>query len=786
MSSHRHNQSSRTRRRFRFLKYPAALIGFLVAIGAIASSQTHRFTIENDTFRVNGKAFEIVSGEMHYARIPREYWRDRLLKAKYMGLNTIATYVFWNVHEPRPGGFDFSGRADVAAFVRTAGELGLFVILRPGPYACAEWDFGGYPSWLLKEHDLKVRSQDPRFLAASDRYLHRLGEELAPLQNTRGGPIIMVQVENEYGSFGSDTVYEGKIRDMIKAAGFDVPLFTADGPSQMPNAVLSGVLPAVNGATGPEIFSAITRFRPNGPFFVPEFYPGWLDHWGEPHSTENADTSCRRIGWILSHGISVSFYMVHGGTNFGFMNGANYGGHYQPQPTSYDYDAPIDEAGRTTPKYFKLRETIRQTLGDTSAAPVLPPPTPVIEIPPLDLRESCPIFDALPPPTQARQPLSMEDLGQSYGYILYSTTIDGAAKGELDINGLRDYAIVMMNRKKIASLDRRYKQHSVELNEAGTSATLDILVENGGRINYGQEMLDNRKGILGSVTLHGKELTGWSMFPLPFDSISSLRFGKKDVKNIPAFHRAKFTLRDTGDTFLDMGGWGKGCVWINGHNLGRYWYIGPQQTLYVPGVWLRRGENSIVVLEIEERGHRTVRGLKNPILDSLATDRLKPPRPVRHEGRVILDSADVMAGGSFADGDSAQNVRCRRVKARYVCLESLSSQRGDHFASIAEFYLFDDKGRLIPRTKWSIVSVDCEELDAEDGHAENAIDDDPSSIWHTLWGAGQPDHPHTIVIDLGEIRTISGFRYLPRHGRAPGKIKDFRFFVRREPFEFSK
>ena len=760
------------------------LCGMLMLLFGVTISTAQTFSIGDSLFYLNGKPFQILSGEMHYARIPPAYWRDRLLKARSMGLNTVATYVFWNVHEPHPGVFNFSGNADVAQFVKTAQEVGLYVLLRPGPYACAEWDFGGLPSWLLKDPTLKVRSGDPRFLEASARYLRKLGEQLAPLQITRGGPIIMVQVENEYGSFGKDTAYIGQIRNMIRSAGFDVPLFNADGPTQMPNAYLPDVFPGVNGATGEEVFTTIRKYRPHGPFFVPEFYPGWLDHWGEPHARVDAAETAKDFDWLLAHGISVNFYMLHGGTNFGFMNGANFGGHYQPQPTSYDYDAPLDEAGRPTTKYFKLRDVIEKYLPPGSSPPPLPPPSAVIEILPFVLSEMADVLGQMPQKITSLHPIPMESFRQSYGYALYRHTFKYPATGALVINDLHDYGILSLNGKKLHSLDRRDKQRTMQVNIKNVPATLDILVENGGRINYGHEMVSDRKGITENVTLDGKELLDWEIFPLPMDSEPAPVYHENTPPTDPVFYHAKFQLAKTGDTFLDMRGWGKGCVWVNGHNLGRFWYIGPQQTLYLPGCWLNQGENEITILDLEGTGYCTIRGLSNPLLDSVGTDRLKPPLPHREERKILFSTGDLVAEGSFVPGDNPQDVTFTATSGRFVCLQSLSSQRNDHFASVAEFYLLDKNGKPLPRDGWKIFAVDSEELQSEDGQAENAFDDNPETIWHTQWGSAQPDHPHYIAIDLGGVKQCSGFRYLPRQEDRPGKIKDYRFYIRKLRFDF--
>ncbi len=594
----------------------AAACSLLLASCPPAANAKSSFAIGDSDFLLDGKPFQIKAGEMHPGRIPHQYWADRLKMAHAMGLNTVSIYVFWNQHEPREGEFHFTGDTDIARFVRLAQKEGLWVILRPGPYCCAEWEFGGFPWWLLKDHDLKVRSQDPRFLAAAEAYMKKLGRQLAPLQITHGGPIILVQVENEYGSFGSDHAYMEKIREMERAAGFDVPLFTADGGGKMmASGQLPGVLPGLNGGSGPDIMKEIGRYRPTGPWFVPELYPGWLDHWGEPHAHTDVSDVVRETEWDLTNHVSFSYYMVYGGTSFGFMNGANYGGHFQPQPTSYDYDAPMDEMGRPTKKYFALREVLAKNPAPGEKIPDVPSTTPVIEISNIELTESASIFDNLGAPVKSEKPLSFEDLDQGYGYVLYRTKISGPVDATLKIKELRDYAVICVDGKRVAFLDRGHNQDSTALNITGPNATLDILVENGGRINYGGRLRDNRKGITESVMLGDHELTGWEMYKLPFDSVSSLRFGAAPDSPAPAVHRGTFKLSQLGDAFLDMRGWGKGIVFVNGHNLGRYWHIGPQQTLYLPGVWLMKGHNEIEVFELLKDDVHSVAGIKSPILD---------------------------------------------------------------------------------------------------------------------------------------------------------------------------
>ena len=595
------------------------------ALPVSARRPSHTFAVGDSAFLLDGKPLQIIAGEMHYPRIPRADWRQRLRMARAMGLNTVSAYVFWDVHEPRPGVFDFSGNADVAEFVREAQQEGLWVVLRPGPYVCAEWEFGGYPSWLLKAPAVRVRDDNPAFMAAVTRYFDALGKQLAPLQVTHGGPILMVQVENEYGSYGSDKVYLGKLRDAIRHAGFDVPLYTADGRDEVPAGSVAGALPELTGGYIGNAARLVRSYHPagGGPTFLAEFYPGWLDHWGEPHERRPAAAVATAVDSVLSAGASISIYMFHGGTNWGFMNGANFGDHYQPQPTSYDYDAPLDESGRPTPKYFALRDVIRRHLpaGTTLPdVPAVPPPIPVSRFP---LPEHASLWSLLGTPVRSPTPLSMEDLDQSYGYVLYRTRMPRAGTGVLKIAELRDYGIIFVDGRRVAELDRRDRQDSAVITATRDSAQLDILVENTGRINYDTLVPHNRQGITRVVTFAGDTLRDWTMFSLPLSRPERAPFGRDSV-NAPALYRGTFTVARPGDTFLDLRGWGKGNVWVNGHNLGRYWYIGPQQTLYLPGVWLHRGANQIIVLDLEEGGKRSIEGLATPVLDQLEPDRLSP------------------------------------------------------------------------------------------------------------------------------------------------------------------
>ncbi len=591
----------------------------LLTGGLSASAQTrHTFSLGDADFLLDGKPMQMISGEMHCARVPREYWRDRMKMAKAMGLNTIGTYVFWNAHEAVKGQFDFTGNNDIAAFVKMAQEEGLWVVLRPSPYACAEWEFGGYPWWLLKDSTLKVRSTDPKFLAAYTNYINHLAKQLVPLQVTHGGNILMVQIENEYGSYSDDKNYLDINRKIFRDAGFDGVLFTCDGADQMPKGYLPGYLPTVNGLEDPvKVKELINKYHGGkGPYYVAEWYPGWFDNWGGRHAAVPADQAAQTLDKILSAGISINMYMFHGGTTRGFMNGANMNAKdpYAPQVSSYDYDAPLDEAGNATEKYYKFREIIIKHLPTGQKLPNVPAKKPTMAISNIKLSASADVFNNLPKPTVSVKPLSFEDLDQAYGFVLYRTQVK--SNGLLKLKDLRDYAIVYVNGKQITTLDRRLKQDSVLLTDVPANATLDILVENNGRINYGPYLADNRHGITQSVTLNNSELLNWKMYRLPFNSLARNTYQAKPFTNAhPGLYKGSFTLNKVADTYLDMRQFGKGFVFLNGHNLGKYWQIGPQQTLYVPAGWLKKGQNEVVVFDELKTGHRNLQALDHSILD---------------------------------------------------------------------------------------------------------------------------------------------------------------------------
>jgi len=597
-------------------------LAFIVIAAGTSYAQKHSFTVNDTAFLLDGKPFQIISGEMHYPRIPREAWRQRMKMAKAMGINTIGTYVFWNVHEPEKGKFDFSGNNDIAAFVRIAKEEGLWVVLRPSPYVCAEWEFGGYPYWLQNIKGLVVRSKEPQYLKEYETYIDRVGKELSPLLVTNGGNILLIQVENEYGGYSNDKEYLEINRKMFVKAGFNCLLNTCDPAKDIEKGALPGLLPSINGDVSPEkAKSLINKINNNkGPYFVAEWYPAWFDWWGEQHHTVAAEKYAQQLDAILSAGMSINMYMFHGGTTRGFMNGANCydTSYYQPQISSYDYDAPLDEAGNATEKFMVFRNVIERHLAAGQHLPEVPASKKTITLPPVIFKEQASMANMLPTPKEALRPLTFEDLHQGYGYVLYRTRIKGGDSGVLSLKDLRDYAIVFINGKRKGVLNRMQKQDSLWVSIPKGEATLDILVENLGRINYGPNLLKNKKGITQKVSFNQKELTKWKMFSLPFNRIDSIKFAKtKTPTEMPVLKRATFQLNTIGDTYLDMSAWGKGCVWVNGHHLGRYWEIGPQQTLYVPAEWLKKGNNVIEVLELLKQDQNEIRSVEKPILNVL-------------------------------------------------------------------------------------------------------------------------------------------------------------------------
>lgn len=752
-------------------------------IGFVNVFAQHHFEIKNGGFLLDGKNIQLICGEMHYPRVPKEYWQDRLKRAKAMGLNTISTYVFWNFHERTPGVFDFEGQADLAEFIRLAQKEGLYVILRPGPYVCAEWDFGGYPWWLLEEKGMVFRSKDERFLEACDRYINRLGKELSGLTVGNGGPIIMVQVENEYGSYSNDKLYLGKLRDMIKHAGFNVPLITCDGGGQMEAGYVDGAFPTINGVVGEDIFKIVDKFSPGGPYFVAEFYPAWFDVWGTPHSYRDYKKPAEQLDWMLNNKVSVSIYMFHGGTNFWYTNGANTAYGYAPQPTSYDYDAPLGEWGNVTPKYLAFREVIQKYLPEGEKLPDIPALNKVISFSPVTLTETALLPAAFTKSVQSEKILTMEDLGQDFGYVHYETVLNQSGKGTLTIKDVRDYAVILLDGKQVGSLDRRHRQSKIDIEVKKVPAKLGILVENVGRVNYGSDILNNHKGITDKVTFNDTELTGWTTSSLPLykANVGLYQFTKKKIENQPAFHRGYFNITETGDCFVSTKGWGKGAVWINGHSLGKFWNIGPQQTLYLPAPWLKEGRNEIVVFEMEDTGHRTIEGLSQPILDELGLDKNKPEQTERDYSKTPqLDTGDMILKAQMEKKNGFQSFIFDNVKTlRHLSIELLNTY-DDLPAGISEIEVITDDGKTLSKDTWQIAYVNSENKENSSGIAENMIDGNLRTSWQSLPNSNVP---YRIIIDLGEIYNVKEIRI--RQGDINKEaVKDFRLYGRPQFFLF--
>jgi beta-galactosidase len=594
------------------------MLSVLISCAALAQSTRHSFTLGKQDFLLDAKPYQIISGEMHPARIPAEYWKQRIQMAKAMGCNTIAAYVFWNYHETEPGTFNFrTDNHNIAKFIRMVQEEGMWLILRPGPYVCAEWDFGGLPAYLLAIPDIKVRCMDTRYTQAAERYIKNLAQEVKGLQVTKGGPVLMVQIENEYGSYGNDRIYMNWLKEVWQKSGIEVPFYTADGatPYMLEAGSLPGAAIGLDPGTNEKNFEEATKVNPNVPSFCSELYPGWLTHWGEKWQRPDTASLVKEVRWLMDHKKSFNFYVIHGGTNFGWWAGANAFSptQYQPDVTSYDYDAPINEMGQATPKFDALRKLLAGYLpaGQKMAAP--PAALPVIEIPEISLTQSASVWDNLPAAIKSPQPKPMEMLGQKGGFILYRTSLIGHKKGKLLVTDLHDYATVFVDGKYIGKLDRCKAENLIEL-PASTTANpqLEILVEGMGHINFAQYMID-RKGITERVTLNGMTLMNWEIFTLPFDEawLSQLKFAVAEATRPGNFFKGEFQLKETGDTYLDVSKWEKGVLWVNGHNLGRYWNIGPQTRLYCPAPWLKKGKNEIVIFDLHQLNPKPVTGEKS-------------------------------------------------------------------------------------------------------------------------------------------------------------------------------
>lgn len=573
-----------------------------------------------DRFYLNGAPFQIISGSIHYFRVPPEYWDDRLKKLKAMGCNTVETYVPWNLHEPRRGEFCFSGGLDVRAFLRLAQANGLYAIVRPSPFICAEWEFGGLPAWLLAGEDIPLRTHKGPFLSLVADYYRALFPHLTPLQIDRGGPVLLMQVENEFGAWGAeDPEYLSALAGLMRDNGATVPFITSDN---LENESLSrggcpGALATVNFGSGAE--EKLERLRPyakGGPLMVTEFWVGWFDAWGDGiHHRTSPEGIVRDLEYILGQG-SVNFYMFHGGTSFGWMNGANDYGRLTPDVASYDYDAPLSEDGRPTQKYYAIQQALeRLRPGSTGPLPAPLPRRAYGELRCLGRADLLPALERLGRAIRRDRPCPMEALGQGYGYTLYRTRIPaGHRGGALSFSHAADRVQAFWNGRPVFTRWDRELSGPVPLALDGAGGTLDLLVENLGRVNYGRRMEHQRKGIDGPVLLDGAELTDWACLPLPLDDLGGLDFSGEGPSPAPAFYRFVLDVDRPADTFLDLAGWGKGMAFVNGRALGRFWDLGPQRRLYLPAPWLRPGENEIVLFETEGRAGSSIALLDEPDL----------------------------------------------------------------------------------------------------------------------------------------------------------------------------
>ena len=574
------------------------------------------FTIEKDGFKLGGEPFRVIAGAIHYFRVPAEYWRDRLLKLKACGFNTVETYIAWNMHEPKEGVFDYSGMLDIEKFLDIAQELGLYAIVRPGPYICSEWDFGGLPWWLLKNDSINLRCMDKDYIAAVDRFFDDFIPRITKHQITKGGNIILVQVENEYGSYGDDSEYIRYLADGMKRRGINVPFFTSDGAEyQM---LTGGTLPDIHktanfGSRAKEQFARLREYQPDGPLMCTEFWNGWFDHWTENHHSRDPQDAANALDEILSLGASVSAYMFHGGTNFGYMNGANDYDAYEPTVSSYDDDAPVNENGALTEKYFKFREVI------SKYAPVpdveLPAPIPTKNYGKIKFTHSAKLFDnldALSTPVESVAPLTMEKLNQGYGFVLYKTKVRGPREEQkIRLQNVRDRGYIYRDGKFVGIQYRNDNdpQHKISIDKDGNE--LAVLVENMGRVNYGAKLKD-AKGITQGIGFGNNFVYHWKNYPLPLDDISKVNFkeGVEAFDGSPIFLKAEIEIDECCDTFVKLPSFKKGIIIINNKVLSRYWEVGPQRSAYLPAPFLKKGKNEIVVFELE--GYET----PSAILDS--------------------------------------------------------------------------------------------------------------------------------------------------------------------------
>ena len=774
----------------------------MAATPARAQKAQGTFEAGNGTFLLNGKPFIVKAAEVHYPRIPREYWEHRLKMCKALGMNTVCIYIFWNIHEQKEGQFDWTGNNDVAEFCRLAQKNGMYVIVRPGPYVCAEWEMGGLPWWLLKKKDIRLRERDPYFMERVKIFETEVGKQLAPLTIQNGGPIIMVQVENEYGSYGVDKEYVSEIRDCLRSVGFDkVALFQCDWASNFLNNGLDDLVWTMNFGTGANIddqFRKLKEVRPNSPLMCSEFWSGWFDKWGARHETRSAKDMVAGLDEMLSKGISFSLYMTHGGTSFGHWAGANSPG-FAPDVTSYDYDAPINEYGQATPKYYELRNMM-QKYSDKKLPAVPKPVAPVITVPKFELKEFAPLVygcGGLETGEDVND-LTFEYADMGWGTMFYTVALpEIPVSSTLTFEG-HDYAQVFVNDTFVGKTDRVKNEKTVTLPAVKKGDKLTILVEAMGRINFGRAIKDF-KGIVGDVkietALDNNEvcytLKGWEKWCIPDDyevavkALNSFAGKEKDEYHANNFknevkawgnrgyYRGYFNLKKVGDTFLNFETWGKGQVYVNGHAMGRIWAIGPQQTLFVPGCWLKKGQNEIIVLDVAGPKETVVWGQAEPELNKLQLEKSNKHNNIGD--KPDLNSATPAAAGAFKAGNGWQTVKFDAPqKGRYLAIECLSTQKANDRVAVAELYLQGADGKRISREPWRTKYANSEE---ENGNhtGDKVFDLQESTYWQTEKSASAP---HLLVIDLGSEQTISALEYLPRAEQgAPGSIKNYKIYL---------
>jgi beta-galactosidase len=610
----------------------------------VPDGHPHKFELRNKQFILDGQPTELIAGEMHFGRVLPEDWELRIKQAKAMGLNTISFYLFWNQVEKQQGQFDFTGTNDVRRVLKLCQDNGIWAVLRPGPYCCAEVEYGGIPWWTLKHPEVKIRSTDPQWLAWSQAYINEVYKQVADLQVTHGGPLLMVQMDNEYGIISRESAdpnfaYLKAIHGIFQQAGFDVPLFTCDpggtGEWFSASARMPGLLIGRNGLYGARDQQSAAAANGDLPVYAPEIYTGWFSGWGQGivHRFSLAQL-VTRVNFLLDQHDSLCLYMFFGGTNWGYNTGCN---QYLPVQTSYDYDAPVDEAGRVTEKYHTLRDIFIKRLG--ANPPPIPPDQPVAVLPDIQMDQHQSLLDWLPatPTINSVKPVSMEDLDQGYGFVIYRKKFPDGIKGKLELKDAMDYTIVLANGKPVAESFRGLGVDSnvINLNETGP-VTLDILVHDLGRISVPvsfQTQSLARKGLVSGAFLDGNELTNWDIYSLPLDHVDNFKPSDAPATG-PAFYHGTFNVTDPAGTFLDMRKWSFGVVWVNGHNLGRYWDRGGLHTLFLSGHFLHPGSNDITLLELRQAPSPAVVASSDKIIDEkpipfvVRLDRpATPPRP---------------------------------------------------------------------------------------------------------------------------------------------------------------